>query len=137
MKIWHKATQLIYKKFPNFRYHNCNRFFSTSVFPRSFKIEVVRAPTGFKWMQIENFSINYQIIHIQRQNSVKFNTSNHIFSICRVLTSHSHTKALSGPRTVQSSDEPLLRVQPAAAWTAEGKGRGGAQLGDWFSSKWI
>ena len=57
----------------------------------------------------------YQIIHIQRQNSVKFNTSNHIFSICRVLSSHSNTKALSEPRTVQSSGEPLLTVKPEAA----------------------
>ena len=38
-------------------------------------------------MQIDYFSLDYHIIHIQRQNSVKFNTSNHIFSIYCLLTS--------------------------------------------------
>ena len=89
-------------------------------------------------MQIGNFSINYQIIHIHRQNSVKFNTSNDIFFfICCVLTSHSHTKAASLPRTVQSSGEPLFRVKQETVWTTEGKGRGGALLGDWFSRRRI
>ena len=137
LKICHKYIQLINKQFPNFLCPNCNRFFSTSVFPRSLKNEPVRATAGFKWMQIGNFSINYQIIHIQGQNNVKFNTNNHIFLICCVSTFHSQTKASSWPRTVQSSGEPLFRVMPETAWTTEGKGRGGALLGHWFSGKWI
>ena len=82
LKICHKYIQLINKQFPNFLCPNCNRFFSTSVFPRPLKIEVVRATAWIKWMQIGNFSINYQIIHIQRQNSVKFYNSMDIIFIC-------------------------------------------------------
>ena len=136
MNICHEASKLINKQFLDFLYPYYNRFF-TSIFESLLNMELVKDDWATLCIQITHFSLDFQIIHIQRQNCVKFNTNNHRFFNLSCLKNYSHTKALFGPRTVPSSVEPLLRVKPEAAWTTEGKGRGEAQLGDWFPSKWI
>ena len=91
LKICHKAIQLINKQFPNFLYPNCNRFFSASYFPGPLKTEPVGYGGVIPRMQIRHFSIGYQMNHIQRQNSVKSNASNHIlFNLVCFDLSFSH-----------------------------------------------
>ena len=73
--ICHKYIDLINKYFPDFLCPNCYRFFSTSVYQNRLM---------FNWSEIHPGSNGcklwiYQIIYIQRQNSVKSNTSNHVF----------------------------------------------------------
>ena len=118
LKICHETIQLFNKKIPKFHDPNCNRFFSTVVFPTLFKTTTVKDCWVYFERKLAVFSIDYHIVHIIKQNSVEFHNSNHIlFSLLcfDLLNSHKGITVTSKP--AQSSRMPSL-VRRAKSETA-------------------